>query len=151
MSSVSPGRALVNIVPWWNDFDLTAQPALPQPSTLSVCAAGAFVSFHLGFPQFRWNYFPFAKDADSKVFPQETAGFCFEELSTRMSPPLETAAGHSGQSVSISESQRFNFRRKKRSAQYSRVPSCFARPPVENRGIHAELPFSDQVFQTSHR
>ena len=105
--------------------------------------------FGAGSPQFRGIYCPVGREMDPEGFPQETAGFFFEELRTRICLSLETAAGHSGQSVFISESQRFNLRRKKRSAQYSRVPSCSARPPVENRGIRAEPPFSDQVFQTS--
>jgi len=97
------------------------------------------------------TYFPVEKDMDPEAFPQEIAGFFLEELRTRMCSSSETLAGHSGQSVLISDSQRFNLRRKKRSAQYSRVPSCSARPPVENRGIPALPPFSDQVFQTSQR
>jgi hypothetical protein len=79
------------------------------------------------------------KEMDSEGLPQEMAGFFFEELRTRMWASLETVAGHSGQSVFISESQQFDLRRKKGSAQYSRVPSCSARPPVENGGIRAEL------------
>ena len=107
--------------------------------------------FGAGFSTIRGSYTLVGKEMDSEGFPQEMAGFFLEELRTRMCPSLEIVAGHSGQRVFISESQRFNLRRKKRSAQYSRVPSCSARPPVENSGIRAAPPFSDQVFQTSHR
>lgn len=81
----------------------------------------------------------------------ETAGVFFDDLRMSTWPSLEMMAGRSGQSILISQSQWLNLRWKKRSAQYSRLPSWSARLPVENSGMRTALPFNDQVFHASQR
>jgi hypothetical protein len=79
------------------------------------------------------------------------AGKAFEDWITRKRPHGEMSAGHAGQKAVISLSQETRFPRKRRSREYSIVPSCWDRPEGPVSGICTGRPLTVQVFQTIQR